>query len=56
MQVDLIVNGVNIVFENGLHFDQNDESNSCFNEEMSISHDCVFGTNVEPQETSVNDS
>ena len=33
-----------------------DESNLCSNEEMFISYDCIFGTNVEPQEMSMNDS
>ena len=37
MQNEPIVNGGNVVSENGLYFDQNDESNLCFNEEMSIS-------------------
>ena len=56
MQVDPIVNGGNVVCENGLHFDQNDEPNWPFNKEMSISHDCIFGTNFELQEMSINDT
>ena len=48
MQIDPIVDGGNVLCESGMHFYQNDESNSCFNEEMSISHDCVLGTNFEP--------
>ena len=47
MPIDSIMNGENVVCENGLHVDENDESNVCFNEEMSISHDYIFGTSVE---------
>lgn len=32
MQIDPIMNGENVVCESGLHFDQNDGSNLCFNE------------------------
>nr|XP_027085682.1 uncharacterized protein LOC113707618 [Coffea arabica]XP_027085771.1 uncharacterized protein LOC113707684 [Coffea arabica] len=53
---DPSMNGGNVVCENGLHFDQNDDSNLCFNEKMFISHNNVFGANFESQEVSFNDS
>ena len=56
MQVDPIMNGGNVVCESGFYFDENVESHLCFNGEMSILCDCVLGTNLEPQEMSVNDS
>ena len=48
MQIDPIMNGENVVCENGLYFDENDEPNLCFNKEVSISHDHIFGTYFEP--------
>ena len=50
------MNGGNVVCESGLHFDQNDESNLCSNDEISILNDCIFETKVEHQEMSMNDS
>ena len=56
MKNDPIMNGKNVVCDNGLYFDQSDASNVCFNEEISISYDNEFGMKFEPQETSINDS
>mgnify|MGYP004709482369 CR=1 FL=1 len=56
MQNDPSMNGGNVVCKNGLHFDENDASSLCFNEKVSISHDCIYGSNVQPQEMSMNDS
>ena len=56
IQNDPSINDGNVVCKNGLHFDENDESNLSFNEEMSISQDNIFGTNFEPQEVSFNGS
>ena len=50
------MNGGSVVCENGLHFDQNYESNFSFNEKIFISHDSTFETNFKPQEMSLNDS
>ena len=56
MQVDPSMNSGNVASENGLYFDQNDESNLSFNEEIFVSHDCTLGANLEPQEVSLNNS
>mgnify|MGYP004709237509 CR=1 FL=1 len=56
LQNDPSMNGRNVVCENGLHLDENDEFQLCFNEQISISHDNIFGTNFEPQKVSFNDS
>mgnify|MGYP004717748873 CR=1 FL=1 len=55
MQNDPSMNGMNVICENWLHFDENDASNMSFNEKISISHDNAFGMKFEPQEASMND-
>ena len=51
MQNDPNMNSGNIVCKSGLHFDENNESNVRFNQQMSISHDNTFGItlNLEKQ-------
>ena len=56
MQIDPKINGRNVACEDGVHFDENDESYLHFNDEISISHDDVFGMNFEPQEECINDA
>ena len=42
-----------VKYESVLHFDDDNASNLSFNEEMSVSHDNISGTNIEPQEMSI---
>ena len=56
LQIDPNNNERNVACEDGLYFDENDESNLCFNDEVSILHDDVFGMNFDPQEEGINDS
>ena len=44
------MNGRNVTYEGGFHFDDHDKSNCGDNDEMPILQDNSFGTNLEPQE------
>ena len=54
--INTSMNGKNVTCEDGLHFDNHDESNCGVNDQMPTLHDNSFGANLEPQEISFGDS